>query len=200
MSSLRTPSGTEAVASDTQGAGAHNEGAVVQNMGAMVWEPGIKDWVPAVGAVSDAAIADTVPLIANGLLNQAGSIDRQRNNLTNNAIAPGAYTETKASEVIKNYNHSKLLIYLHIEKAGSGTLRLSLINDQRTEVTYPPNTGTDQVMAIAPGLATQNGVSEGEQIVATLSTNMLVPTKFQIKVTPSGSTTWEYSVNYDLLV
>lgn len=154
------------------------------------------------GIDNDAGL--NTPEMSQKLKNSAGNFDFQRNNLVNlEALKKEVRISTSSSSLIKNYNHSKLLLNLHVEKAGTGEITLSLIGEVHTVASFVPITGTlDLIAGISPGLTTSNGQNfEGKPPTTAMQTvGIPVPGQFTIKVTHSNSSEWEYYVYYSLLV
>jgi hypothetical protein len=205
MGSLRTPSGGEAVASDMQPSGHPNEGEVVQNVGAMVWDG--TGWWPQRGAAEDGNAPEETALVSNGLLNQSGRVDRQRNNSYDVvALASEARTKTTFSPIQINYNFSKLFIRLVMTgPVGTGTLQVTIGANNGTIAEFVPLTPSSEVnihwYEAAPGL---NNADEEAGAVTTTpkvyaqTVNLFVPREFILGVVHSNSSSWTYELLYGL--
>lgn len=195
MSGERTPGVGEKVKNVVQ------SGEVVQEVGPMLWGGATWGRVGSAQSIPDASVGSLLGETAIGLCNLDGTFDQMRNNYRGVvAIAAGAYTTTQISENINNYNHTKMRAFLHVIKAGSGTITMSWVDSRHTMVTFPACSGVDQTINIAPGLLNNAGESVAGMIIATMSVNMVVPKNSTLRVTPSGGTSWEYEVIYELLV
>jgi hypothetical protein len=191
-------------AGDTQPTGAHNAKSQVLNAGQMLWESVKKEWIPASsGNTKDGESASEVLPVQNLLLNSAGTMDRQRNNVHGAvALASAARTSTAATGAIVNYNWSKLSIGLDITVNPGATKTLTVSVFQAAS---PTNLVVCRFKAVegswlfqlAPGL-------EAEQIKGSssdaYSANGVVPAQFLLQVIPSDASSWTYEVTYDLLV
>jgi hypothetical protein len=195
MGSLRTPGIGETIASHTQ------SGEAVQEVGAMLWTG--TEWKRVSGNIADGEpVVESVPVVPT-LLNQAGTVDRQRNNIDNEVGLPlKNWTGVKATPYIKNYNHTKLIVNLFIAKAGSGTIQISVVGELHTIAVFRA-TNNDGVYNLAPGLpfATKGSAEGGGAPESTTETaGCIIPAQFLIRVTPSNETAWEYEVRYSLLI
>lgn len=155
-------------------------------------------------AATDNNVGNNFIEVVPGLCNQNGNFDQMRNNIVNlEALKNEIRTTTATSALIHNYNHTKLLLSMHVAKAGTGELTLSVIGELHTVASFVPiTTAADTTAAIAPGLPTSNGQSdEGKPPSTTSQTvGVVVPGQFTIRVTHSNSSEWEYYVYYSLLV
>jgi hypothetical protein len=201
MASLRVAGGSETIASDKQ-----PDGSMVQQMGTMVWEPTKKEWLRVSGNLKDGEPAvETVPVMPL-LINQAGTVDRQRNNQHSlSGLALASRTATASSSLITNYNWTKLHIHLHVAKAGGSGKSLTVsvfdgsANGAESVVARFPIVEAGHNFQLAPGLA-ELPSTELHNSENVLTANAALPGQFVIQVIPSDATPWEYEVTYDLLV
>lgn len=196
MSGERTPGVGEKVKNHVQG------GETVQEIGAMLWNGA--NWVPATsGNTKDAEQATEVLPVQNLLLNQAGTMDRQRNNTMNEVALPlEARTVTTTSGVFTNFNFSKIHVRLEATEVGTGTLKLNISSDVGVIAQFvglTPEKNISYLYQMGSGLETAAiralGASPGLNMQ---SANAFLPGKFCITVVKSDASSWTYTVVYGL--
>jgi hypothetical protein len=196
---LRTPGSGESIAADLD-----EHGQKVQKVGQMIWTG--TEWKRLSGNATDGASAAEELPVANLLLNSEGTLDRQRRNQNNKVGLPMAARTAEATVGVTNYNGTKLHVDLIINKSGEGSISLSLL-DQVPEflANFVKIVGTGGPLnarfQVAPGLPTSAGSSEaGQPAVFVQTANLCVPSFFELRVTPTGASIWEYELLYSLMV
>jgi hypothetical protein len=196
MASPRTPGEGENVKSHAQG------GEAVQEVGAMLWESVKKEWIPASsGNTKDAESAAEALPVQNLLLNQSGTMDRQRNNTSNEIVlASGARTGEQHTAAIRNYNARFLEMFLRITAVGTGTLQLGISPSGEGFNVKFAATALNQRCQMGPGLPTEKGQAGAYPRSEMQSVNAAVPGTFIIWVFPSDGSSWTYEIFLSLLV
>jgi len=194
----------ETIASKVQPGGHPYPGQAIEAGGVMVWDGA--GWQPQTAADEDGAAANETALVTNGLLNQFGTIDRQRNNQYDEvALASEARTGSASSPVQINYNFSKLFIRLvETGPVGTGTLQVSIGANNGALARFVPITPTEEGnihwFEAGPGLtnAAEEGAVTTVPKVYAQTANLFIPREFILSVTHSNSSSWTYELLYGL--
>jgi hypothetical protein len=181
--------------------GAQLNGFLPWGLGAeeeVVYDPLSKKWYIEISATADANSGQNVVIESLGLVNSAGTLDRQRGNLDNiTAVASAAYTTTQTQADQVNYNHRGTVVVLNMSNVGTGSVTLEI--DGKDPV-------SGQYYAILTGAAvTTNSVNTytvypGNTVTANVSASTALPRTWRIKVTANNANSAVYSVGCMLIV
>jgi hypothetical protein len=139
----------------------------------------------------------TYPYLYNG-----STFDRARNNLSGTSLASASRTSTANSGIFTNYNHRGIVLILNVTTAsGTGGLQVQIqtydfigavykaINTAPTAVT----TTGQYVYMLYPGVDSTN--SNNAQNVS-----QVLPQQFRVSVTHGDSSSYTYSVSYQMIL
>lgn len=126
--------------------------------------------------------------------------DRQYNNTQGTLLASAARTATTYTPVQTNYNARGVIIYLNVTSAsGTGGLDVIVLSvDPISGNTFPINATPTSVTST--GLSTYviyPGISGGSN---TQSTSQILPRTWEIKMTQLDSSSYTYSLGYQLIL
>lgn len=147
---------------------------------------------------SDGQFNGAVGMFGVGMLDNAGNIDRQRNNLDNIvAIVSAAYTTTQTTSDQTNFNHRGIIAVLNVTVAGTGSVTLEIDGKDPVSGAYyavltgvAVTTNSTNVYRAYPGLTAS----------ANATANDILPRTWRIKVTANNANTITYSVGCILIL
>lgn len=145
---------------------------------------------------TDGIPSNTPPLGVNATAYNGATYDRQRGNTEGTLQALGSRSGTQ-TWTLTNHNGRGLLVYLNIATPGTGTLALQVF-DARVGFVIGDFAGVavDTTYCVYPGAVGGGGAAPVAGKVAALP----VPRSAAVRVTPSDGSTWEYAVDYALIV
>lgn len=137
-----------------------------------------------------------------GLLFNGSTWDRQRNNLTAQIFASAARTSTVTSGDTQNFNHKGIILSLNVTAAsGTGGLQLVIQMKDGTAAVYKQlNTAPTAITAtgqyvymLYPGIGDTN--SNNAQNIS-----QVLPQNFRVQVIHGDSSSYTYSVYYQMIL
>lgn len=164
----------------------------------VIYDPVSKKYFVEVAATGDGNSGQNVVIESLGLLNAAGTLDRQRGNLDNiSLIAASGVTTTQTGSDQVNYNHRGLIVVLSMTVVGTGSVTLTIQGKDPVSGQYYTMLAGAAVITNSTNVYT---VYPGAPATANVSANAPLPRTWRVLATANNANPTTYTVAASIIV